>query len=75
VFDDKRGTKPLEVILGVLADPFTRPRSQRPNECKSSLWQDPDVGFWDAAVHCLQSALKGWFWLDRKRRRKTANVR
>jgi hypothetical protein len=56
VFDDERRTKPLEVISDVLTDPFTRPLSQRPNECKGSLWQNPDVGFADGRVHCLQSA-------------------
>ncbi len=43
------------MILEVLADPFTRPLSERPNERKRALWQNPDVRFAGWAVHCLPS--------------------
>ena len=56
VFYDEHRIKPLEVIPDVLTGPFTRPLSQRPNECMGSLWQNPDVGFADGRVHRLQSA-------------------
>ena len=56
MFDDKRRAKPLRIILGVSANPFTRPLSERPNEGKRSLWQNPDVGFTGGTVHCLASA-------------------
>jgi hypothetical protein len=45
VFDDEIRAKPLRIILGVLANPFIRLLSERPNERKCSLWQNPDVGF------------------------------
>jgi hypothetical protein len=32
MFDDEGRAKPLRIILGVLANPFTRPLSERPNE-------------------------------------------
>jgi hypothetical protein len=75
MFDDKRGAKPLRIILGVLANPFTRPLGERPNEHKRSLWQNPDVGFRRGAVHCLRSAIaNGGSGLIGKSSRKTANV-
>jgi len=75
VFDDKRRAKPLGIILGVLANPFTRPLSKRPNERKRSLWQDPDVGFAGGTVHCLPSMLaNGGSGLIGNSGRKTANV-
>jgi hypothetical protein len=63
------------MILGVLANPFTRPLSQRPNERKRALWQDPNVGFAGRAVHCLQSGFtNGGSGLIGNSGRKTANV-
>jgi hypothetical protein len=56
MFDDKRRTKPLRMMLGVLADPFTRSLGDRPNERKRSLQQYPNIGVMVGAVHCLQSA-------------------
>ena len=56
VFDNECRTKPLRMILGVSGNPFIRPLSKRPNECKCALWQNPNVGFTRGAVHCLQSA-------------------
>ena len=68
MFDDKRRAKPLRIISGVLANPFTCPLSERPNERKRSLWQNPDVGFAGGAVHCLRPVfIKWWLWLDRKK--------
>jgi hypothetical protein len=32
VFDDEGRAEPLRIILGVLANPFARPLSERPNE-------------------------------------------
>ena len=59
----------------MLANPFTRPLSERPNERKRSLWQNPDVGFAGGAVHCLASVFaNGGSGLIGKSGRKTANV-
>jgi hypothetical protein len=75
VFEKERRAKPLRIILGVLTNPFTRPLSERPNECKRALWQDPDVGFASGAVHCLPSVFaNGGSGLIGKSGRKTANV-
>jgi hypothetical protein len=75
VFDDERRTKPLEIILGVLPNPFTRPLIERPNERKRALWQNPDVGFAGRVVHCLPSAFaNGGSGLIGNSGRKTANV-
>ena len=56
VFDDECRAKPLEVILSMLVNPVTRPLSERPNERKCALRQNPDVSFGGWAVHCSQSA-------------------
>ena len=75
MFDDKRRAKPLRIILGVLADPFIRPLSERPNERERSLWQNPDVCFTRGAVHCLRSAIaNGGSALIGNSGRKTANA-
>jgi hypothetical protein len=75
MFDDKRRAKPLRIILGALANPFTRPLSERPNERKRSLWQNPDVCFAGEAVHWLPSVFaNGGSGLIGKSGRKTANV-
>ncbi len=37
MFDDEIRAKPLRIILGVLANPFIRLLSERPNERKCSL--------------------------------------
>jgi hypothetical protein len=75
MFDDEGRAKPLRIILGVLANPFTRPLSERPNERKRSLWQNPDVGFAGGAVHCLRSAFaNGGSALIGNSGRKTANA-
>jgi hypothetical protein len=75
VLDEERRAKPLRIILGVSANPFTRPLSERPNERKRSLWQDPDVGFAGGAVHCLPSLFaNGGSGLIGPSGRKTANV-
>jgi hypothetical protein len=75
VFDDEIRAKPLRIILGVLANPFIRLLSERPNERKYSLWQNPDVGFAGGAVHCLPSVFaNGGSGLIGKSGRKTANV-
>jgi hypothetical protein len=58
MFDDKRRAKPVRTILGVLANPFTRSLSERPNERKRSLWRNPDVCFAGGAVHCVPSVLQ-----------------
>jgi hypothetical protein len=42
----------------VLANPFTRSLSERPNERKRSLWRNADVCFAGGAVHCLPSVLQ-----------------
>jgi hypothetical protein len=75
VFDDERRAKPLRIILDVLADPLTRPLSERPNERKRALWQNPDVGFMGGAVHCLPSVcVDGGSGLIGNSGRRTANV-
>jgi hypothetical protein len=75
VFDDERRAEPLRIILDVLPNPFTRPLSDRPNERKRALWQDPYVGFAGGAVHCLPSAFaNGRSGLIGNSGRKTANV-
>jgi len=75
MFDDKRRARPLRIISGVLANPFTCPLSQRPNGRKRSLWQIPDVCFAVGAVHCLQPVFaNGGSGLIEKSSRKTANV-
>ena len=56
MFDDERRAKPLKIILDVLANPLTRPLSERPNERKRALWENPEVGFAGGAVHCIPSA-------------------
>jgi len=60
VFDEERRTKPLRMILQMLANPFTRPLSERPNEGKRSLRQYPDIGLtggrFIAYGLCLQMA-------------------
>jgi hypothetical protein len=68
MFDGKRRAKPLRIILGVLANPFTRPLSE---------------GLTSVSVPCgkiQMSVLRGggslltvcvckwWLWLDRKKR-------
>jgi hypothetical protein len=75
VFDEERRTKPLIAILQMSSNPFTRPLSERPNEGKCSLWQDPDVGLTGRVVHCLRSVFaKGGSGLIGNSGRKTANV-
>ena len=75
MFDDEGRSKPLRIILDVLANPFTRPLSKRPNERQRSLWQNPDVGFTRGAVHCLRSAIaNGGSALIGNSGRKTANA-
>jgi hypothetical protein len=75
VFDDERRAKPLRIILDVLPNPFTRPLSERPNERKRALWENPDIGFVGGAVHCLPSvAASGGSGLIGNSGRKTANV-
>ena len=75
MFDDEGRAEPLRIILGVLANPFTRPLSERPNERKRSLWQNPDVGFTRRAVHCLRSVFaNGGAGLIGNSGCKTANV-
>jgi hypothetical protein len=75
IFDDERRAKPLGMTLQVLANPFTRPLGKRPNERKRALWQDPDVGFTDARIHCLRSVFaNGSSGLIGNSGRKTANV-
>src|SRR6266700_1460034 len=55
LFDDERSTKPLRIISGVSPNPFIRPLSERPNEGKRSLWQNPEIGLTGGMVHCLWS--------------------
>lgn len=75
VFDEERRTKPLRMILQMLANPFTRPLSERPNEGKRSLRQNPDIGLTGEAVHCLRSVFaNGGSGLIGNSGRKTANV-
>jgi hypothetical protein len=75
VFDDERRTKPLRIIFGMFTHPFARSLSQRPNERKRALWQNPDIGFAAAAVHCLASVFaNGGSGLIGNSGRKTANV-
>ena len=75
VFDDQRRAKPLRIILGVLANPFTRPLSERSNERQRALWQNPDVGFAGGTVHRLPSVFaNGGSGLIGNSGRKTANV-
>jgi hypothetical protein len=63
------------MILQMLANPFTCPLSERPNEGKRSLWQNPDIGFTGGAVHCLRSVFaNGGSGLIGNSGRKTANV-
>ena len=57
VLDYQRRAKPLRVVVDVLAYPLIRSLSEWPNECKRSLWQDPNVGFVGRAFHCLPSVL------------------
>jgi hypothetical protein len=62
------------MILQMLANPFTRPLSERPNEGKRSLWQNPDIGL-TGAVHCLPSVFaNGGSVLIGNSGRKTASV-
>jgi hypothetical protein len=75
LFDEERRTKPLRMILQMLANPFTCPLGEWPNERKRSLRQDPDVGFAGWAVHCLPSVFaNGGSGLIGNSGRKTANV-
>jgi hypothetical protein len=75
VFDDERRAKPLRILLSVLANPFARPLSKRPNERQRSLRQNPDVGFTRRSVHFLRSVFaKGGSGLIGNSGRKTANV-
>jgi len=75
VFDDERRAKPLRIILDVSANPLTRPLSERPNERKRALWENPEVGFAGGAVHCIPSAFaNGGSGLIGNSGRKTANV-
>jgi hypothetical protein len=75
VLDDERRAKPLEITLGVLPHPFTSPLSERSNERKCALWQNPDVGFAGGAVHRLPSVFaNGGSGLIGNSGRKTANV-
>jgi hypothetical protein len=61
--------------LNVLANPFTRPLGQRPDERDRSLWENPDVGFAGWTVRCLPSAFaNGGSGLIGNTGRKTANV-
>jgi hypothetical protein len=74
VLDNERRAKPVRVVLGVLANPFTRSLSERPNERKRSLWQNPNIGFVGRAFHCLPSVFAtGGSGLIGKSGRKTAN--
>jgi hypothetical protein len=54
VFYEERRTKPLRMILQMLANPFTCPLSEWPNEGKRALWQNPDIGLTSGGVHCLR---------------------
>src|SRR6266487_4780655 len=64
------------MILQMPSNPFTRPLSERPNESKRSLWQNPDVGLAGGAVHYLRSVFaNGGSGLIGNSGRKTANVR
>ena len=75
VFDEERRTKPLTVILQMSSNPLTRPLSERPNEGKCSLWQNPDVGLTRGAVHCLPFVFaNGGSGLIGNSGRKTASV-
>lgn len=75
VFDEESRTKPLRVILGVFSNPFTRPLSERPNERKRALCQNPDVRFVAGAVHCLPSVFaNGGSALIGNNGRKTAKM-
>jgi hypothetical protein len=75
VLDEERRTKPLRMILQMLANPFTCPLSEWPNEGKGALWQNPDIGFAGGAVHCLPSLFaNGGSGLIGNSGRKTANV-
>jgi hypothetical protein len=63
------------MILQMPPNPFTRPLSERPNESKRSLWQNPDVGLAGGAVHCLRFVVEnGGSGLIGNKGRKTANV-
>ena len=57
VLNHQRRAKPLRVVFSVFVNPFIRSLSERPNECKRSLWQNPNVGFVGRALHCLPSVL------------------
>jgi len=73
VLDHERRAEPLRVVLGMLANPFIRSLSERPNERKRSLRQDPNVGFVGRALHCLPSVFpSGGAGLIGKSGRKTA---
>jgi len=75
VFDDERRAKPLRIILSVLANPFARPLSKRPNERQRSLRQNPDVGFMRRSVHFLPSVFaNGGSGLIGNSGRKTRNI-
>jgi hypothetical protein len=67
VVDDERRTKPLSMILEVLANPFARSLGKRPNEGKRALWQNPDVGFAAGAVHAWHLRLRSSFFSGNRR--------
>jgi hypothetical protein len=62
-------------MLSVSPNPFIRPVSERPDERKRALWQNPEVGFTGGAVHYLLFAFaNGGSDLIGNSGRKTANV-
>src|SRR4030095_2678603 len=75
VFDEERRPTPLRMILQMLANPFTCPLSEWPNEGKRYLWQNREIGLRGWAVHCLWSVFAdGPSGLTGNSGRKTANV-
>jgi hypothetical protein len=75
VFDDECRTKPLRMVFGMFTNPFARPLSERPNERKGALWQDPDIAFVAGAVHFSPPAFANWgSGLIGNSGRNTANV-
>ncbi len=51
MFQDQRRTKPLRIIVDMLANPFTRSLGEWSNERKRSLSENPDVGFAGGTFH------------------------